>query len=419
MAAVEDNQNSLIGCVVWRRNRGNSRPVIKKSEKKNCSLTESLVNSPSESFTQRVDETNMPDTQPVEASILVASGTDCSTPEIREYESVQKNNAEPSSIQLEVHNPPTVIKPLPTVPSNSVCVSAGVKISGCDGASHQSSLAESLVVEAPQMHDSALEKPKPTLELQGPLLSPPSDVINKVAPLPDDDDLPEFDFGTPSGDCHTLIFKPQNALTTHKKLPAEGFRNMKGSLPPVVPAVESLISNHRRLENTNVAVLRLGAIQKKTPLKDFWDHTAQTIGITTPGNCTTVPCPKNHFHEDDDDMPEWRPPDVELHKQSVQKMYRPSISRFQISPGPSRPPLPSPYLVAIHPPFSTQALPFAYNCHNTGTVRPLQPRPAYEYMQRGPSSLIRFNSKPVLRPNSNPFDFRFPNCPAGSRSWRS
>uniref|UniRef100_A0A2N9FVJ0 Spen paralogue and orthologue SPOC C-terminal domain-containing protein n=1 Tax=Fagus sylvatica TaxID=28930 RepID=A0A2N9FVJ0_FAGSY len=396
MAAVEDNQDSLIGCVVWRRNRANSNTEIKKSKKKSCSSTEQLVNSPPDSSMQRVAENNLSHTQPAEESIPVASGTD---------NSVESKNLKPSNAQLEFHNPSTSPKPLPTpsVPSNSLSVSVGFKTSCSDCVPHQGSLGQSLEVEAPQMHNSGQEKPKPSMEVQRPVLSLPSDVTKKVAPMPDDDDLPEFDFGTSS-----------------------------------VQTAESLIVNHRRLGNSNIAKLPLGSIQVKTPLKNFYGcrmisgfpilekkNTAQTIAVTTPGSTTAVPYTKSLFY--DDDMPEWCPP-IELHKHSVRETNRPSTtsinfkvpnSTFESSPAPPNPLLPYPSLAAFHPPFATRTLPpRAYNCHNAVTVRPVPPRPAVGHMQRVPTSLVTFNSNPILRPTLNTFDVKLPIHPAGWRGWR-
>ena len=329
MAAVEDNQDSLIGCVVWRRNRATSNTDVKKLNKKSCSLMERPVNSPSDSSTQRSAENNLSHTQSAEESIPVASATDYATLESIGNNSIESKNVKHSNAQLEFPNPSTSSKPLPTpsVPSDSLSVSVGIKTSCSDCDSHQGSLGQSFKVEAPQMHNSGQEKPKPSLELQTPVLSLPSDATKKVVSVPDDDDLPEFDFGTSSGISQTITSKPLDAYIREKKLSAEGFRDIDRSLPPTV----SLIVNHRRLENSNIAQLSLGAIQKKTPLKNFCEsnnisrfpivegkHTAQTIAVTTRGSTSAVPCAKNLFH-DDDDMPEWCPPDVELHRQSVPK----------------------------------------------------------------------------------------------------
>ncbi|KAK7832612.1 hypothetical protein CFP56_026237 [Quercus suber] len=326
MAAVEDNQDSLIGCVVWRRNRATSNTDVKKLNKKSCSLTERPVNSPSDSSAQRSAENNLSHTQPAEESIPVASATDYATLESIGNNSIESKNVKHSNAQLEFHNPSISSKPLPTpsVPSDSLSVSVGIKTSCSDCDSHQGSLGQSLEVEAPQMHNSGTKKRKTSLELQTPVLSLPSDVTKKVVSVPDDDDLPEFDFGTSSGISQTITSKPLDAYIREKKLSAEGFRNIDRSLPPTV----SLIVNHRRLENSNIAQLPLGAFQKKTPLKNFCEsnsisrfpimegkHTAQTIAVTTRGSTSAVPCAKNLFH-DDDDMPEWCPPVVEFHRQS-------------------------------------------------------------------------------------------------------
>lgn len=287
-------------------------------------------------------------------------------------------------------------------------------------------MGQSFEVEAPQMHNSGQEKPKPSLELQTPVLSLPSDATKKVVSVPDDDDLPEFDFGTSSGISQTITSKPLDAYIREKKLSAEGFRDIDRSLPPTV----SLIVNHRRLENSNIAQLSLGAIQKKTPLKNFCEsnnisrfpivegkHTAQAIAVTTRGSTSAVPCTKNLFH-DDDDMPEWCPPDVVLHRQPVPKTnwplttsinFRVPNSMFESFHATPSPLLPSTSRVAIPPPFATQTLPSAYNCLNEVTMRPVQPRPAVGHMQRGPTSLMRFNSNSLLTPTLNTFDVKFSN----------
>ncbi|KAG2718839.1 hypothetical protein I3760_03G239400 [Carya illinoinensis] len=416
MAAVEDNQDSLIGCVVWRKKGANS---VKKSEKENCSWTEQPVNFPPDSSTQRVAENNLHYTQPAVASLPVASGADCTTLEIIKCESSESKNIRPSNIQLELHNSSTIIKPLPTrsFQSNSLSVSVGLKTSCSDCDSRQDSLGQSLEVEAPQMHNLGPERPKQSLELQRPILSLPHDVVNRVASLPDDDDLPEFDFGA-----------------------SQGFRNMNGSLPRIVPTVESLFSNQRRLETSNLPMLTLD--EKKILVKKFGEHgktsefpiveepnAAQFQAVTTPGSGSiAVPRSKNHFDEDDDDMPEWCPPDVEIHKQSVPQINRPSVtminhevpkSRFQTSSGPPSPLLPSPHPITAHPPFSTQTVPPAYSFHNAVTVRPVQPRPPNGYMHRGPISFMGSTSNPLSRPMSNALDLKFPIYPAGWRVRRS
>ena len=401
MAAVEDNQDSLIGCVVWRRNQANSITVVKKSEKKNCSFTEQPVNSPLYASTVRVVEDNISNAQPAEEFIPVASGTDCATLESKENDGIETKNVEPSNVHLELHNPSTIIRPLPTpsVPRNSLSVLVEMKISSSNRASHQDSLGQSLEVEAPQMHNSGREKAKPILELQRPVLSLPSEVINKVASLPDDDDLPEFDFGLSPVLSQSLTSNPLDAVISNKKLPAGGPWNMDGSLPTMERTVESLIFGQRRLENSNLPKLPVGSIQKKIPLGNFVEHgkifgssileekhIAQNIAVSTRRSRTAVPFSKSRFGEDEDDMPEWCPPDVELHKQSVPQSS--PYSMYEVSHGPT-PLRPSPSPVAIHAPFSAHTFPRAYNCHNTVTARSTKPRPANEYMPRGPSSFVQ------------------------------
>ncbi|XP_062148117.1 uncharacterized protein LOC133857032 isoform X3 [Alnus glutinosa] len=407
MAAVEDNQDSLIGCVVWRRNRANSNTVVKKPERKNCSFTEQPVNSPPDASTLRVVEDSMSHAQPAEESIPVASGTDYATLESTENYSIETKNVEPSNVQLELHNQSAIIKPL-------------------------DSLGQSLEVEAPLMHNSGREKAKPSLELHRPVLSLPSEVINKVASLHDDDDLPEFDFGISPVISQTLTSNPLDAVITNMKLPSGGPWKMDGSLPTMEPTLQSLIFHQRRLENSNLAKLPVGAIQKKTPLENFVDHgkifgfpiweekhTAQNIAVSTRRGRTAVPFSSSRFGEDEDDMPEWCPPEVELHKQTIPETNQSSpYSTFEVSPGPTTL-LPSPSLVAIHPPFSALAFPRAYNCHNTVSARSTQPRPANGYMPRDPSSFMRLNSETLLRPTSNTFDVKFPVHPASWRGWRS
>ncbi|XP_022749637.1 uncharacterized protein LOC111299029 [Durio zibethinus] len=413
MAAVEDKQNSLVGCVVWRRNHGPSNSVTRKLERKHSSLTEQPLNSRSE---QKLLENDLPCTQPAQESHL-ATCTSIGSAIINRNEG---DNVVSNDIQLELHNSPASANLLLTTSalSNFSSTSEGLQTSSCSnsvsvfGPKEQSSeRGMSLTANA------GTEKPKSGLGLQNPVLSLPS-VITKVhTPAIDDDDLPEFDFGAACGISESLRNKVLDTAVFDKNVFVEGLKKIVGSLPLTLPTIQSLPAPHkRRAENFLLPEFPYDAILNLPPGKKVCEHdqismlpalemkqTTKSGTTFTPVITTIVAPQKNIFDDDDDDMPEWCPPNVELLKHTflepekvVASVY-PTLSNSKSSSSPGHPG-PSFCSLATQLPFSTRRSNYRNHWPITASVKPAQRRQTDGYIQRAPSSLMDSNSSDLLRP---------------------
>lgn len=393
-----------------------SKLVIKKSERKNHSLSEQPLNSSSESSNQRVKEK---DIQPAEESIQAASRKDCRNLDIAGNNNVQCKNVKTSQVHDAMHASTAKHNLLPTSSalSDSPPMSKGLQISSIS-ASASATVGQLLQVEALPM-SSSQDKHKPKLEVHKPVLPLSSDIMKKPLLAPDDDDLPEFDFGTACSIPQTPRSKVLDSARVEKKLPAEEFTKLNRSLPPTMPP-----SNLRALGDFSVPRRPLDAfwrmlLQKKvredykTPALTNSErkHAAQSM---IPISSTAVPLPKDIFYEDDD-MPEWCPPNIELHREMVSETTVPSTTTIFSGLCRHMRPSPSP---AVRPPFSTQGFTHEFHCSTSQNVRPAQSRSSNEYILRAPNSLSGFSSNPLMRPPLKPFDVKLPVHPAGWRVWR-
>ncbi|XVE98390.1 hypothetical protein REPUB_Repub03eG0102700 [Reevesia pubescens] len=322
MAAVEDKQNSLVGCVVWRRNHGPSNSATKKLDRKHSQP----LSSPSE---QKVSENNLPCIQPAQQSRSVTC-TSIGSAIINRNEG---DNVESSDIQLALHNSPTSANPLliNSALNSFSSISIGLQTSSC---SHSVPLFEpkglSSEREMSCIEDSGMEKPKSCLGLQNHVLSLPSVITKELVPAIDDDDLPEFDFGAASGISKTPRNKVLDTAVFDKNVLVEGLKKIVGSLPLTLPTMQSLPTpNKRRAENFLLPEFAFDTIMNLPPGKKVCGRdqisvlpaleakqTTKSSTTFTPVITTTVAPHKNIFDDDDDDMPEWCPPNVELLKQT-------------------------------------------------------------------------------------------------------
>uniref|UniRef100_A0A5B7BGZ1 Spen paralogue and orthologue SPOC C-terminal domain-containing protein n=1 Tax=Davidia involucrata TaxID=16924 RepID=A0A5B7BGZ1_DAVIN len=435
MAAVEDNQDSLIGCVVWRKNRTSSNSVARKSESKNTS-SEQPLNSPSDSSTQQVAEIKLSPPPVAQEFLSLVSVAASSTLESAGKNGLESKHVDPREVQSEVGNSFSGANSLPTpsILSNFSSTLVGSQRSThSNSASLQVSQGQLLEGEAPT-RCSGLEQSKASLELENPVVPPPSDVLKQSMPTSDDDDLPEFDFGTACGISQTKMSKPLDAVMFDKRVSTEGTRKMDESVLPTKPIVQVMSVSNQRSDHSTLPRLPLASSQGMPLPKRSCEHESQIPVLpnleeklcpqskATPVSTTGFAPPKNLF-DDDDDIPEWCPP--EHHKQALAETTRPSTtipsefpnSTFQnIPPGPPwpRPILPSPSPAATRPLFSSQPFPPAFHCPITVTVKAPQPRP----FPRGPSPSMGFNSNMVLRPHPSSFDVKLPFQPADNRGWR-
>lgn len=353
MAAVDDNPDSMIGCVVWRKNQTCSNSVVKKPESKSKSVSEKPLNSPSLSPLQQAAE--------AEKHLTVTQPTlECADRSVSE-----------SMKQTETNN--------------SVSVP---------------------------------EQPKTNLELQKPIMPFSSDIPKETTSSLEDDDLPEFDFRTACGISQTNMTRPSVSVLLDRRLPTEGIRSTDRSVLPgtsnfLAMSVSGQRSDHSRLPSAaNEGMPPLKIIGEHRPRIPVFPNMVDRSGVqikvtTTPGSTTVFPHPKNIFDDDDDDMPEWCPPERSLAETTSRSTTFQSDLRnptFQNSVrGPPQALPCSPSQSATRPPFSSQGF----------SPKAPQPRP----LKRSPDSSIGSNSNSILGPPPS-FEAKVPFYPAEKRGRR-
>lgn len=430
MAAVEDNQDSLIGCVVWRRNQRPSNSVVKSSEGKNCSLSARPLNSPDSSTqhsecSSQVVEKNSSLPQPAEHPPALV--TDRTTQQCSGLDDTKSKITKFTGVQIETGNSQTGADslPQPAVPSKSSLTPAVLQTSSYpDSVSHQEPMEKLLEVRDPRMHSSEPQKPKKSLELKRPIQHLPPDT--KKQPLSaDDDDLPEFDFGAACRTSRSPTGKYVDALALERRIPPEIFRKMDVSVPLVMSNLQSMpILKQKSFENPTFPRLQTDADQSRPQPKNHRDFPipvqpnlgerfiVQCQATSSPANATATTSSRNRFDsDDDDDMPEWCPPNLPVHKLPVTETTRPSTSAFpSMLPNPSsktlpqsmlRPTLFSPTAAGSHLSFPSQSRPRAFHGPIATTANPAQPGLGSGYIQRGPNTPRGFNSGTGLWPQTN------------------
>ena len=449
MAAVEDNQDSLIGCVVWRRNQIPLNSVVKSSEGKNCSFSARPQNSPDSSTQQHSEcssqvaekKSSLPQPAQYPPALLTGRTTvQCSGLNDTEGKITKSNGA-----QIEVGNSQTGADalPKPVVPSKSSSTSGVLQTSSHpDSVSHQIPMEQLWEVEDPRMHGFEPEKPKKSLEHKKPVQPPPPDAMKKPLLIDDDDDLPEFDFGTACGTSQSLTGKYLDAMALERRIPPERFRKMEVSVPLIMSNLQSMpILNQNSPENPTFPRLQTDADQSMPPPKnvchrDFQIPVGPILGekyivqgraTSSPANATAITSSRNLFDndDDDDDMPEWCPPNLLVHKQPVAETTRsfpstlPNASSENLPPSLLRPTLFSPTAAGSrHLLFPSQSHPRAFHGPIATTPNRAQPGPGNGYRQRGPNPVRGFNSNPILRPLFNPH-VKLPTHPTDKRgTWK-
>ncbi|XP_040951160.1 uncharacterized protein [Gossypium hirsutum] len=377
MAAVEDKKNSLIGCVVWRRNHGLSSSVTKKLEKKHSSSTEQPLSSQSD---EKVSAKDLPCTQSAKESPRIT----CTSIESAVINRNEGDNAGSSDSQLKLHTSPASADLL-------------LKTSAL---SHLSDT-------------SGPEETKSVLGHQNPVISLPS-VIIKELPAIDDDDLPEFDFGAECGISRTPRSKVFDTAVFDKNVVVEGLKKVVASVPLISPTIQSLPARCKRRAEDILSPqfafnssLNLPPGNKACKLDPVLQakHTVKSSSVFTPVITSIIAPQKNIFDDDDDDMPEWCPPNVKhtfLESAMVARTsIHPTLSNSKLVcsfPGQPSPKFPS--SACQLPPLQRSI--YANQSPMTASAEPPQPRQTDRYLQRAPSSLMGSNSSHLLRPPIHP-----------------
>ncbi|XP_024980642.1 uncharacterized protein LOC112517440 isoform X2 [Cynara cardunculus var. scolymus] len=316
MAVLDDKPDSMIGCVVWRKNRP-LNPVGNTSDSKSSPSSTQPQNSPSVLSIKQVPE-NKPSPKKPPAN--------------------SNQHDEPATSPS-------------TINSESCKNSASVEVDRNGGNSSSSS------------------SPLQTRVI--------SDSCNLVRKRPfEDDDLPEFDFGIACGKS-TLV---KSAVS----------RNDNGSA----------VVNGQKLDSSRLTQL---------------PSVVKTVERNTSNGCLEQPPKKSKLFDDDDDMPEWCPP--ELHNQM------PPTSNFQTLPRcPPRPPIrpppqanttrPPPQANTTRPSFSFQPFRPAISSPPTSVMgAPPPPPPPRQPQPLSSNSSGRFNPNQALwyRPGSSNANSSFPS----------
>ncbi|KAJ4831046.1 hypothetical protein Tsubulata_001781 [Turnera subulata] len=409
MAAVEDKQDSLIGCVVWRRNQTASNCIANKTEKKDCSLPEKPLTSPTNSVTGSKERKDTSHVQLAKKCTQVTPTTDCTTLDGAGNNDLDPKVAVSRQLQPELHTSSnnaslllgSLLSHLPANQNASISDSVAVSVSG----------KPSLHVETPP---SLHEKPKPTPVFHRPGLPLPSNVPKGHLATPDDD-LPEFDFGTACDVSQSPASKLSGSdiAKIEKRLLvlAEGYTQgsteryrMMGTGHPI------LASKHNRFGQFSNPRLPVDVLERLPNQEE--KYAAQS---RMPVANTAIPRRKNLF-DDEDDMPEWCPPNIEIDKQ-LAPGSRPPISTFSKVLKSSHEKVPPSRLLpslseASYPPVFTRASHFPASCQD---VNPAQPRSSGEHVLRGSNSLTGVDTNPLLRPPVNPLD---PIMPVHRPDWR-
>ncbi|XP_068652888.1 uncharacterized protein [Aristolochia californica] len=356
-AVLEGDQDSFIGCVVWRRNRTSS-VLSKNSEKKVLSQVGQSVEPPSGAVVVKPE---------------VLHGCQISPPSVNEatlqISKINENMKNPSNVDELLCN--TVPMPAALALDNSQISSGELPSSTRPGLiSLQSArefvteLAASEVEEASTIVVSA--DPLPLGVSQHGLGSE-----KRYAASTYDDDLPEFDFSTACGD---LLLRPASKLgLLNDKDHFSKRRRDEGDSVPLLPTAKVMGINNQRVSRPSA--FQLPAINptadSRISQKNIWD--------------------------DDDNIPEWIPPELK-HKAMLSSVstigpHMPSpLAALTTQRAPPWPLMPRNFTAQVLPPYlpSMQMRPVAGSVMQNLTYAPgfgnpdQVLRPQFGMFDRGP-----------------------------------
>lgn len=394
MAAVEGNSELMIGCVV-RKNRTTLTSVLKKSEEKANSLQEQLQKSPSDSSMLQGGEQgslSVPSVENSNASAPLSSFSNLEQAKVTDDKSVGIDSASRTTITASGVKSPPFQQKESELSSSHLWGSKG-------------NLSSS---EASCAHQSNDEPPKESTNLSKPVTSLLPNASKRKMAFSDDDDLPEFDFGTASGISSSSHRSDGSILGNRLQLSGSRILEMsKQPCRPVAPSVcmsipRSVISVSKEMplaRNVNDHSQLVTASRQMEEMHNSQSHAIPvTITVCASGS-PMVPFDssgkKNLFC--DDDMPEWLPPDAQNERTNEPpKTLTPESSKSTsrtLPPLPTRSVFPYPSSTTTHTSFSSQPSPLYHLPANSKVPPPIP-------SQSGPSYLTGFTFNPVPRPQS-------------------
>ncbi|KAL4179851.1 hypothetical protein AMTRI_Chr13g122190 [Amborella trichopoda] len=456
-AANLDDQDALIGCVVWRRNRATSSSLPKASETYVSPLSRQSSDSPSISSTPHSVETKAPPTNNLEGNqgtkqVTINNPTPDARTQYIEPIGIAIQNADADN--KKVQQATLLCKNI--THKQTVHQLSPVTVEGLSTSVPKDPRTNFFKVEKPNVpkerskFDGATKVSKDSLsELFHALIRNPQKFGS-----PDDEDLPEFDFVSACGlpqfplNVPPLISneakkQPQVAETSDPKCPLFSALRIsrqlavahQQNLHPPIPLLQVEVNSHQESKKNGEHEMKvLVSISPTTKTTQSLCSKEEITGPTNV-NCNMIlPSPKvasqvvqKPLWDDDDDMPEWCPPSVD-HKPetgpSASAASRPSffftpanitLGHFQ---APQGPPYPQPQ---VHQPnFPQGHQPRPMDIHDQGNP-PLLPTPIWPpscNFARTPVMALNSNARPSLMPTSDIFDLRPFGGPMGERGQR-
>ncbi|KAK7281610.1 hypothetical protein RIF29_09752 [Crotalaria pallida] len=407
--AVEENKDSMIGCVVWRRKQINSNPVETKSER--CT-----------------NEVPVPIWSPIHlpSESLELPGRNRTALDAKQKDIIEMDKKLSESPLGAVRNLPTNYSVLasqftpgilPSVPGRS-------ETSHPDPGNQQVSMEHTSKLESHVDKSREEEQQDLKSKMQGHVPVLPPDVTKQSLPTVN---LPEFSYGSSCVNVSQAVAnRALDSLMVNKNLPDKGFRHMDSSLPltMVPPLNSSQTSQKRTLENLSHQGLSSDhepqnmPSQKKVcrpcnfPMPPLAIE-GQSRPMRMPYGTPVAPRAPNLF-ADYNDMQERCPPYANPRKQSIHVTNHssnfPIISSEHrlirpVQPAPAQNPFSSSaYTAANRPPIFTPSLHFTFHPFSGVPAFPQrhsQPRPSNFYNNpNGPSSSMQINGNQSFRSNS-------------------
>ncbi|KAK1403512.1 SPOC domain-containing protein [Heracleum sosnowskyi] len=474
MSAVEDKQESLIGCVVWRKSQACLNSVTKTLESKCKSSSEQPTSSVSGSLSNQVAGKKSYSTQPGQQTkstqhvTAVSPSLECAGGIGNEIQKIESSNVH---LEIKESSPVKTIPATPLVPSNISVPQVAQKMSIPSHGPCQASSGTQFKVQEYLPAISGVEQSKLNWREKNALISVQYNVKKLCSPTFDEDDLPEYDFGVARGISSAALSKGAGASMLDMKLLARGNSKQDGLVSSTRGTVHTVSAPSQSVDDLTFPTYHSSPYQGKASLevvcervcenspKHNWEEQCSVQNkttvmpptaaiVSTESSCTLT---KNRFlNDDDDDMPEWCPP--EPYRKSLGEANRPSTTTPQklhnssftnissvipqpvilppppprpviLPPPPPRPvilPPPPPRPVILPPPPSIHSQ-FSYQQMHPSFQVPIafssnSPRPVP--IQSSSSVLSGFNSNSALRPQSSSLDIRPPYQFSGKADWR-
>ncbi|KAK1269843.1 hypothetical protein QJS04_geneDACA006425 [Acorus gramineus] len=360
MAAIEEDQDSFIGCVVWKKNRSSS-------SSKNPKRTNNVI--PKQQF---------PDDS---ATLQIAESSKCTIQETtspsdrKDINSSGDSSIIHSSSDNIVTIPPPKREKLSVLTSGMSTTCKPDVISSADPELRPSTVEHQALNHVESQKSVSGFESQPIVPFQAPCALP--EPYGK-SESPDEDDLPEFDFSTACG------FPPQQ----YQDVPLSGTQcqtvvQKSGPKFPLLPmpAATMILNQNRQQISTSTRIISKS--HQNNAISNPIERESQATMFVPEGNNSAhpiVPVSRandsvqdnktkiqqnstwNSANNDDDDMPEWRPDfeqkDLTLFSTTICPSVPPFIHKRRPEQVLFSPPLPaySPHVRPPLPPFK-QVLP--------------------------------------------------------------